>query len=121
MPSYDYRCNSCGRPSTVFYKSYKDYETASAARAAACSHCGSHDLTRVITRVAIPKPGRGYSNMNSQEMLSVLEGGNSREVGDMFHEVGGDAAASDPAFGEITERLRQGDSPDKIEREMGGE
>lgn len=120
MPAYDYRCNSCGRKSTLFYKSYKDYDAATAAQSSTCPHCGSHDLTRVINRVTIAKPGRNYSSMNSQEMLSVLEGGNSREVGDMFHEVGGDAAASDPAFGEITDRLRKGDAPEKIDRDLGG-
>jgi putative FmdB family regulatory protein len=120
MPSYDYRCNSCGRKSTLFYKSYKDYEAASADKTAACPHCGSHDLTRVISRVAIPKPGRSYGKMNANEMLSVLEGGDSREVGEMFHEVGGDAAAGDPAFREITDRLRKGDDPGKIERDLGG-
>ena len=31
MPAYDYRCNSCGRKSTLFYKSYKDYDAATAA------------------------------------------------------------------------------------------
>ncbi len=118
MPSYDYRCNSCGRKSTLFYKSYKDYDAATAAHTSACPHCGSSELTRVINRVTIAKPGRNYGKMNSQEMLSVLEGGDSREVGDMFHEVGGDAAASDPGFGEITDRLRKGDSPDHIDRDM---
>ena len=121
MPSYDYRCNSCGRKSTLFYKSYKDYDAAAAAKSSTCPHCGSNELTRVINRVAIPKQGRNYGSMNSQEMLSVLEGGDSREVGEMFHEVGGDAASSDPAFGEITDRLRKGDSPDRIERDLGGE
>lgn len=121
MPSYDYRCNSCGRKSTHFYKSYKDYDAAAAAQSTTCPHCGSTQLARVISRVAIPKPGRNYSGMNSQDMLSVLESGDSRDVGDMFHEVGGDAALNDPAFGEITDRLRKGDSPENIERDLGGE
>jgi len=119
MPSYDYRCNSCGRKINLFYKSYKDYDAATAAGTHTCPHCGSRQLTRLISRVAIPKPGRDYKQMSSNEMLSVMEGGDSREVGEMFHELGADQGIDDPAFGEITERLRGGDSPEAIERDLG--
>ncbi|MFN8450718.1 MAG: zinc ribbon domain-containing protein, partial [Anaerolineae bacterium] len=102
MPVYEYRCNVCGRKAALFYKTYKDYDAATAAHAQTCPHCGSHDLTRLISRVAIQKPGRDYSNMSSDEMLSVMEGGDSRELGRMMHQLGQDEAVSDPAFGEIT-------------------
>jgi len=120
MPSYDYRCNSCGRKINLFYKSYKDYDAATAEKSSTCPNCGSSELTRVINRVAIPKSGRNYSSMDSQQMLSVMEGGNNREVGEMFHELGADQAVNDPAFGELTERLRKGESPESIERDVGG-
>jgi len=119
MPVYDYRCNVCGRKAALFYKSYKDYDAASANHAHTCPHCGSHDLIRLISRVAIQKPSHNYSKMSSNEMLSVLEGGDSREVGRMMHEVGQDEAVSDPAFGEITKRLMKGDDPGRIEADLG--
>ncbi len=81
MPVYDYRCNACGRKAALFYKSYKDYDAANDANAHTCPHCGSHDLTRLISRVAIQKPGHNYANMSSNEMLSVMEGGDSARVG----------------------------------------
>ncbi|MCC6803446.1 MAG: zinc ribbon domain-containing protein [Anaerolineae bacterium] len=120
MPVYDYRCNVCGRKAALFYKTYKDYDAANAENAHTCPHCGSHDLTRLISRVAIQKPSRDYTGMDSGEMLSVLEGGDSREVGRMMHQLGQDEAISDPAFGEITERLMKGDDPERIEADMGG-
>ena len=57
--------------------------------------------------------------MSSDEMLSVLEGGDSREVGTMMQQLGQDEAVSDPAFGEITERLMKGDDPERIEADLG--
>ena len=119
MPVYEYRCNGCGRKAALFYKSYKDYDAASAAHAHTCPNCGSHDLTRLISRVAIPKASQNYAGMSSDEMLSVMEGGDSREVGRMMHELGQDEAVSDPAFGEITERLMKGDDPERIEADLG--
>lgn len=118
MPVYDFRCNVCGRKSALFYKSYKDYDRASEAHDHTCQHCGSHDLVRLISRVAIPRPGHNYANMSSEEMLSVLEGGNGREVGEMMHELGQDEAISDPAFGEVTERLMKGEAPEKIDADL---
>lgn len=119
MPVYEYRCNVCGRKAALFYKTYKDYDAASAGNTHTCPHCGSHDLTRLISRVAIQKPSRDFSRMDSGEMLSVLEGGDSREVGMMMHQLGQDEAVNDPAFGEITERLMKGDDPERIEADLG--
>lgn len=120
MPVYEYRCNVCGRKASLFYKSYKDYDAANAAHSHTCPNCGSHDLKRLISRVAIQKPGRDYANMSSQEMLSVMENGDGRELGTMMHQLGQDQTVSDPAFGEITERLMKGDDPGRIEADLGG-
>ncbi len=119
MPVYEYRCNVCGRKAALFYKSYKDYDAATVNHAQTCPNCGSHELTRLISRVAIQKPNQNYNKMSSNEMLSVLEGGDSREVGRMMHEVGQDQALGDPAFGEITERLMKGEAPERIEADFG--
>ena len=119
MPVYDYRCNVCGRKAALFYKSYKDYDAASANHAHTCPNCGSHEMTRLISRVAIQKPSQNYSKMSSGEMLSVLEGGDSREVGRMMHDLGQDEAVSDPAFGEVTSRLMKGEAPERIEADLG--
>ncbi len=115
MPVYEYRCNNCGRKVTLFYKTYKDYDAAEKH----CPYCGSAALTRLISRVAVAKPSRSYANMDSDEMLSVLEGGDPREVGRMMHELGQDEAINDPAFNEMTRRLMKGDDPAKIDADLG--
>jgi putative FmdB family regulatory protein len=115
MPSYDYRCKQCGREFSLFYKTYKDYDVA----VRICPHCGSAELSRVITRVAVQRPSRDFSQMSSNDMLSVLESGDSRQVGEMFRQVGGDAPDLGPEFHEATERLSKGESMESVERDLG--
>jgi len=106
MPVYEYRCKTCAKPSTFLYKSVADYDAARASLL--CKNCGSADLTRLISRIAIAKPGKNYAAMSSNEMLSVFEGGDSREVGRMIHEVGGDTALSDPQMADCGEAFDEG-------------
>ena len=110
MPVYDYRCNQCKRKASLFYKTYKDYDQATHT----CPHCGSTNLTRLISRVAIARPGRDFTNMSSDQMLNVLEGGDGREVGEMMHQLGQDEAVNDPMFQEVSQRLMRGEDPESV-------
>ncbi|MFN8376488.1 MAG: zinc ribbon domain-containing protein [Anaerolineae bacterium] len=114
MPTYDYRCKDCGTAFTLFYKTYKDYDAA----AKNCPHCGSADLSRLITRVTVAQPTRDYRKMSSGEMLSVLDSGNSREVGRMFEQVGGGAPELGADYHDTTQRLLNGEKAEKIERDL---
>src|SRR5262245_31573538 len=117
MPSYDYRCNTCGRTFALFFKSIKDYNPDASHN---CPHCQSIDVARRIKRVAIQKPSRDLSQLSSNEMLSVLDGGNSREVGKMFQQVAETAGANADDLGatynEATQRLLKGESIQSVER-----
>jgi putative FmdB family regulatory protein len=114
MPTYDYRCKNCGERFNRFYKTYADYDAASPV----CPNCESDDLARIISSVSLPKPTRDYSRMNSQEMLSVFESGDSRQVGEMFEQIGG----ADPRLGadyhDATRKLLDGQSMDKVEKDL---
>jgi putative FmdB family regulatory protein len=116
MPTYDYRCQNCGRKFALFYKSFKAYEAASGQT---CPHCGSDRVGRSIRRVAIARPGRDLASLDSGEMLSVLEGGNAREVGRLFQEVA-DTTGADmgSSFNEAARRLSRGDSIESVERDL---
>lgn len=89
MPQYDYRCTSCNHHFSVHYKSYGLFDKSTPQ----CLACGSEALSRLIKNVAIPKSGRDYGAMSSREMLSVLESGDEKQVGEMYRQVGGAAAA----------------------------
>jgi len=114
MPSYDYRCNHCGRAIVLTYSSYKAYDEATPT----CPHCGSTDLTRLISRVSIAKSSQNYTRMSSDEMLSVLEGGDSREVGQMFKQVGESVPGADGEFHEVADRLLKGETMESVEADM---
>ncbi|PJF41186.1 MAG: hypothetical protein CUN54_02300 [Phototrophicales bacterium] len=114
MPAYEYRCNNCGRNVSLFYKTYSDYDSATHT----CPHCQSTDLTRLISRVAISKPSRDYSKMSSDEMLSVFESGDSRAVGEMMQQITGNDPSLGAEYHEAAERLRKGESMEKVERDL---
>lgn len=114
MPNYDYKCKACGERFSLFYKTYADYDAATKA----CPTCGSESLARLIQRVNVQTPSRDYGRMSSGEMLSVLESGDSRQVGEMFQQIGG----TDPALGkdyhDATQRLLKGESKGAVERDL---
>jgi putative FmdB family regulatory protein len=117
MPVYDYRCNECGEPVSFTFKSVASYDRA-LAEGFICPHCGAAGLTRVIRRVTVARPGRDYSSMSSGEMLNVLEGGDTREIGRMIADVGQDQALDDPVMHDVGRRLMKGESPERIERDL---
>lgn len=90
MHQYDYRCDCCRLRFTLRYKTYGEYDRA----VPRCPDCGSTELSRLISKVAIPKTSRDYGSMSSGEMLSVLESGDSRQARDMFEQVEGSARPS---------------------------
>lgn len=49
MPLYDYRCNNCGRTTTVFTRSISQRVEPR------CPHCGGTDMARLVSRFAYHK------------------------------------------------------------------
>jgi putative FmdB family regulatory protein len=116
MPDYDYRCKQCGTRFSLFYRTYADYDAAQPR----CPQCESSRLSRLISRVAVQKPGRDYTRLSSNEMLSVLESGDSRQVGEMFEQVGGGSPELGQEYHETTQRLLKGDNVEKVEKDLSG-
>jgi putative FmdB family regulatory protein len=114
MHIYDYRCKACGARFSLTYKTYADYDAAERH----CPQCGSAELSRLIRGVAIQKPGRNYNKMTSQEMLSVFESGDSRQVGEMFQQVGGSGPELGAQYHEATQKLLKGEPIHKVERDL---
>ena len=51
MPIYEFRCTACRKRTSVFVRS------VSSDVSAACEHCGSLDLKRLMSRVAVHRSG----------------------------------------------------------------
>ena len=114
MPQYDFRCKHCQHQFVLFYKTYAKYDAATPI----CPNCGQTDLSRLIISVAINKPGRDFSKMSSNEMLSVLESGDSRQVGEMFQQVGGGDPTLGAQYHETTKKLLDGNSLGSVEKDL---
>jgi len=114
MPAYDFRCKTCGEEFTLSFKSVKAYADATPR----CPNCQSAALARVIRRVNVQSPSRDFTKMNSNEMLGVLESGDSKRVGQMFDQIGGTSPELGAQYHEVTQRLLKGESMDKVERSL---
>ena len=114
MPNYDYRCQNCGARFTLSYKTYAEHDVATPC----CPQCDSAALSRLITGVTISRPSRDYTRMSEREMLSVLDSGDSRQVGTMFQQVGATAPELGDVYQETTERLLRGESIEEVEQSL---
>ena len=117
MPIYEYRCAGCGRRVSVFQRSIQS------GAAAACPHCGSHDLARLISRVAVVRSEESrLDGLASDAGLADLDERDPRSLARwarrMGREMGEDLG---PDFDEVVERLEAGEMPDDMGEEEGGE
>ena len=117
MPIYEYRCNGCGRRVSVFQRSIQS------SAAAVCPHCGSHDLARLISRVAVVRSeGSRLDDLASDAGLADLDERDPRSLARWARRMGRDMGEElGPEFDEVVERLEAGEIPDDMDEEGGGE
>ena len=116
MPIYEYRCNGCQRRVSVFQRSIQG------ATAAACSHCGSTDLTRLISRVAVMRSEEShFEDLASGAGLADLDESDPRSVARWARRMGREMGEElGPEFDEMVERMEAGEMPEDL-GEGGGE
>lgn len=109
MPIYEFRCNACRRRTSVFTRSI------GAAVSAACEHCGSADLSRLISRVTVVRPeGDSFDNFDESSLADVDENdprSMARWVRNMSDQMG------EPLDAEMEanlERMEAGEMPDDV-------
>jgi putative FmdB family regulatory protein len=117
VPIYEYRCGGCARRVSVFQRSIQS------SAAAACPHCGSHDLARLISRVAVMRSEESrLDNLASDAGLADLDERDPRSLARwarrMSREMGEELG---PEFDDVVERLEAGEMPDDMDEEGGGE
>jgi len=116
MPIYEYRCNDCRKRVTVYWRSFSEVETARAR----CPACGSEDLTRLISRVALLRSEDSrLEDLADPSSLAGLDEndpkGMARWMRKMSREMGEDLGSE---FDEVVDRLEAGESPEEIEAAM---
>lgn len=117
MPIYEYRCNACGRRVSVFQRSIQS------AVAAVCSHCGSGDLARLISRVAVVRSEESrLGDMASDAGLADLDERDPRSLARWARRMGREMGEElGPEFDEVVEQLEAGEMPDDGDEEEGGD
>ncbi|MFZ5910859.1 MAG: FmdB family zinc ribbon protein [Chloroflexota bacterium] len=125
MPTYDFTCLDCRKRFDVFL-TYSEY----GARPVACSHCGSENTRRRMTRVRIARSEESrLESMGDFADPSALEGleDDPQALGRMMRKMGKELGEDlPPEFDEVVDRLEKGQSPEEIESalpdlaEMGG-
>jgi putative FmdB family regulatory protein len=116
MPIYEYRCQKCGRRVSIFWRSLAEIDTKSPR----CSRCGSHDLTRLMSRVAVLRSEDSQiEDLADPSSLGDLDENDPKSIArwmrKMSRETGEDLGDE---FGEVVDRLEAGESPDDIESAM---
>ena len=116
MPPYEFTCLACQQRFDVTM-SYTEY----GSRPVNCTHCGSRNVRRRMTRVRIAKSEE--SRMDSMMDESALEGmeNNPQALGRMMKKMGKEMGEDvPPEFDDVVDRLEAGQSPEDIEAAMPG-
>lgn len=112
MPTYDFICNDCKQRFEIFL-SYSEY----GKKPAPCSHCGSVNTRRRMTRVRIAKSDESrFDSMESE--MGNLEGleDDPKALGKMMRKMGNEMGEDlPPEFDDVVDRLESGQSPEEIE------
>jgi putative FmdB family regulatory protein len=115
MPTYDFICNDCKQRFEIFL-TYSEY----GKKPAACSHCGSVNTRRRMTRVRIAKSEETrFDSMESQ--MGNLEGleNDPKALGRLMRKMGNEMGEDlPPEFDNVVDRLESGQSPEEIESAM---
>ena len=116
MPIYEYRCGGCGRKVSVFFRSFGSVGDAS------CPRCGSTDLTRLFSRVAVHRSsasdGDDFADGGDDEFGGMFDGldeedprAMARALRRMSEETG---EPIEPEMEEALGRMEAGEDPEAV-------
>jgi len=108
VPIYEYRCNGCRRKVTVLTL------RVSEAVDAACEHCGSRDLARLMSRFAMVRSEDGrLDDLTDPSALDGLDEKDPKSMARWMRKMGkelGEDAGED--FDEMVDELEAGEGED---------
>ncbi len=108
MPIYEYRCTACSRKVTVLTL------RVSEAVDPVCEHCGSRDLTRLLSRFAMVRSEESrFDDLTSDAALDGVDESDPKSMARWMRKMGselGEDAGDD--FGEMVDELEQGGGTD---------
>jgi len=116
MPIYEYMCHDCRRRVSLLWRSFEDAQT----RTPVCPRCGGHQLTRLVSRVAVLRSEDSrLDDLADPSSLGDLDENDPKSLArfmrKMANETGEDLGAE---FEEVVGRLEAGENPEDIEKSM---
>jgi putative FmdB family regulatory protein len=138
MPIYEYTCGSCHRKVSLFFPSFSVAEARAAAGENVCPRCGSHNLTRVMSRSYLVRgAGSGSAEsdggdfddmdmpgMGDDSLMPGLDEDDPRAVArwarQMKESLGPDADMG-PEFDRALARIEAGEDPERVMDDMDPE
>jgi putative FmdB family regulatory protein len=106
MPVYEYRCASCRRRSSHFFRTFASVAVP------ACPHCGAQpeQMSKLISRVAVMKSEESrLENLADPSMFSDVDENDPRSVARWARKLGqhlGDDLPDD--YGEMVDQIESG-------------
>ena len=118
MPIYEYRCQRCNKRMSLFIRSFAAVEDARPR----CAHCGSEDLRRLVSRIAVlGSEERHLDDLADPSSMGDVDENDPRSVGRWMRRMGQETGEDlGPEFSEVCERLESGQSPEDIEQALPG-
>ncbi len=119
MPVYEYRCRKCKRRFSILWRTFSLAEEG----VATCTHCGSQDVQRLISRVRVlHSEERRLDDMADPSSWGDLDENDPKSMGrfmrKMMNEIGDEAGDIGPEFEEVVDRLESGQTPEQIEEDV---
>ncbi len=116
MPIYEYYCGDCRKRVSVFFRTMSAANEANAI----CPQCASHNLRRLVSRVAVLKSEDSrIEDMADSSLMAGLENEDPRALASFMRKMSDETGEPiDGEMGEVLDRLESGESPDSIEQSM---
>lgn len=116
MPIYEYVCRSCRRRNSILFRSYSQVTEP------ACTHCGSREMTRLVSRFAVARSEDSrLDDLADPSNLGGLDENDPRSIARWARRMG-DEMGEDlgPEFDEMVDRMEAGEMPDDTGEGDGG-
>jgi len=111
VPIYEFRCQRCRRRSSVFTRSIGGVAEA------VCSHCGSREMSRLISKVAVLRSGDDAFAGLDESSLGDVDENDPRSMARWLRQMS--RQAGEPLDAEMEselERMEAGEMPDDFSR-----
>ena len=117
MPIYEYGCKDCRRKTTVFLRSF-----SAKPQSLVCDSCGSSNLVRFFSRVAIVKSEDArLEQMADPSNWGDVDENDPKSMAKFMRKMQGQLGEDlGPDMDEAIDRLEQGEMPDDILGDGGG-